>query len=55
MPANSPTGKAEAALKAEAAKHAAWSKKRKDAYVYGALRRMGWAPGGSIRASTVGK
>ena len=35
---------AEKALKAEAAKKKGWSKERKNAYVYGALRRMGWKP-----------
>jgi len=25
-------------------KHPGWSKKRKDAYVYGALRKTGWEP-----------
>jgi len=35
---------AEKALKKEANKHKNWSKKRKNAYVYGALRSMGWKP-----------
>lgn len=52
MPTNSPTGKAEVALRVSAAGHSNWSKKRKDAYVYGALRRMGWTPGGSIRQAS---
>jgi len=29
-------------LKREAAKHKSWSKKRKNAYVYGTLRKQGW-------------
>lgn len=36
--------KAERALRAEADKHRGWSKERKDAYVYGALRKTGWKP-----------
>lgn len=36
--------KLEKKLKREAAKHKSWSKKRKDAYVYGALRATGWKP-----------
>jgi len=25
-------------------KHPSWSKKRKDAYIYGTLRKLGWKP-----------
>ena len=35
---------AEALLKREAGKHKGWSKERKNAYVYGTLRKMGWKP-----------
>jgi hypothetical protein len=31
-------------LKKEAAKHKSWSKARKNAYVYGTMRKMGWRP-----------
>ncbi len=31
-------------LKAEAESHKGWSKERKDAYVYGTLRKTGWKP-----------
>jgi hypothetical protein len=31
-------------LKKQAAKHKGWSKERKDAYVYGTLRKTGWVP-----------
>ena len=31
-------------LKRQANKHKGWSKKRKNAYVYGALRKTGWKP-----------
>jgi hypothetical protein len=36
--------KAERALKKAAAKHKDWSQERKDAYVYGTLRKQGWKP-----------
>lgn len=35
---------AERKLRAEANKHKDWSEERKDRYVYGALREMGWKP-----------
>lgn len=31
-------------LKTEAATHKGWSAERKDAYVYGTLRKTGWKP-----------
>jgi len=31
-------------LKAQASKHKGWSKERKNAYVYGTLRKTGWKP-----------
>ena len=37
--------KMEAELKREVAKkHPNWSKERKDAYVYGTMRKTGWKP-----------
>lgn len=33
-----------AKLRAEVAKHKDWSKERKDAYVFGTLRKLGWTP-----------
>ena len=36
--------KIEKELKREAAKHKNWSKKRKNAYVYGTMRGLGWKP-----------
>ena len=34
----------EEALKREANKHKGWSKERKNAYVYGRMRKTGWKP-----------
>ncbi len=31
-------------LKAQANKHKSWSKERKNAYVYGTMRKAGWRP-----------
>ncbi len=31
-------------LRAQANKHKDWSDERKDAYVYGSLRKTGWTP-----------
>ena len=31
-------------LKREANKHKGWSKKHKDAYIYGTMRKTGWIP-----------
>lgn len=31
-------------LRREAAAHKSWSKKRKNAYIYGTLRNTGWIP-----------
>ena len=36
--------KLEQKLKNEANKHKNWSEKKKDAYVYGTLRKTGWKP-----------
>ena len=36
--------KLERKLKRQAAKKKGWSKKRKDSYVYGVLRKTGWKP-----------
>jgi hypothetical protein len=36
--------KLEQDLKKQAAKKKGWSKERKDAYVYGTLRKTGWKP-----------
>ena len=34
-------------LKKQANKHKSWTKKEKNAYVYGTLRNLGWKPSGS--------
>ena len=34
----------ERALRARANKHKNWSQERKDAYVYGTMRKTGWTP-----------
>lgn len=36
--------KLERELKAQASTHKGWSKERKNAYVYGTLRKTGWKP-----------
>jgi hypothetical protein len=36
--------KMERELKKEANKHKDWSEERKDAYVYGKMRKTGWKP-----------
>lgn len=36
--------KMEKELRKEANKHKDWSKERKDAYVYGTMRKTGWKP-----------
>ena len=36
--------KLEASLKRQASKHKGWSAKRKNAYVYGTMRKTGWKP-----------
>lgn len=36
--------KLERQLRAQANKHEGWSEERKDAYVYGTLRKTGWKP-----------
>ena len=36
--------KLERKLRVQANKHKSWSKERKNAYVYGSLRKTGWRP-----------
>ena len=36
----------EEALKKEANKHKGWSQEKKNAYVYGRMRKTGWKPKG---------
>ena len=36
--------KLEGMLKQQAAKHPDWGEERRDAYVYGTLRKTGWRP-----------
>lgn len=44
MPAKDPYKKAGDNLRKEANTHKDWSSERKDAYVYGKLRDLGWKP-----------
>lgn len=41
--------KMEKELRREADTHKGWSKERKDAYVYGAMRKAGWTPARSSK------